>query len=117
MALEGVVSLCGAVSAGGEVRREGGMVAVALSGGFCLKFQGCYILTAGEKKGLRVVRCYPHLIGHISVAAAGFCAFVIFLFLSFLNASKGFIQAQLIYLCDPLRLSPFLEKGTFSCLP
>lgn len=55
MALEGVVSLDGAgskVSAGGEVRREGGMVALALSSGFCFKFQGCYILTAGEKKGL-----------------------------------------------------------------
>lgn len=54
------------------------MVVVALSGGFCFKFQGCYILTAGEKKGLGVVRCYPHLIGHSSVAAAGFCDFFFF---------------------------------------
>lgn len=44
MSLDGAGSK---VSAGGEVRREEGMAAVALSGGLCLKFQGCYIITAG----------------------------------------------------------------------
>lgn len=35
----------------------------------------------------------------------------------FLNASEGFLQTQLSQLCDPLRFSPLLEKGTLSCFP
>lgn len=47
----------------------------------------------------------------------GFVLIVTFLFLFFSNASDGFLQAQLMQLRDPLRFSPFLEKGAFSCFP
>lgn len=63
------------------------------------------------------MRCSLHPFGHVSAAAPGFCAYCDFSFSIFFNASDGFLQAQLTQLRDPLRFSPFLEKGAFSCFP